>query len=189
MHFEPLFPLFLKLDGRRVVVVGAGEVGAHKARALSEAGAHVTLIDPSPCAEAIGLVDLDRIALRRRAFEPGDLDDAWLVVAATDDVAINAAVAEAAAARRVFCNAVDDPANSSAYFASVLRRPPFTVAISSNCEAPALSKLLREILERVMPEDDWIERARALRDRWRAEKTPIRSRFGELVRTLAAAAE
>jgi uroporphyrin-III C-methyltransferase/precorrin-2 dehydrogenase/sirohydrochlorin ferrochelatase len=185
MHSAPLFPLFLRLEGRRAVVVGAGAVGAHKARTLAEAGAHVTLIDPAPSAEAVALVDLDRVALRRHAFDPSDLDDAWLAIAATDDVAINAAVAEAAAARRVFCNAVDDPSNSSAYFASIVRRPPITVAISSNGEAPALSKLLREIVERILPDDDWIERARALRDRWRAEGTPMRDRFGELVRAFA----
>ena len=185
MNSDPLFPLFLKLDGRRVVVVGAGEVGAQKARAMAKAGARVTLVDPHPGAEAIALVDLDRISLRRRAFEPSDLDDAWLAIAATDDGGINASVAEAAAARRTFCNAVDDPASSSAYFASIVRRPPFTVAISSNGEAPALSKLLREILERILPDDDWIERARALRARWRANETPMRSRFGELVREIA----
>ena len=163
-----------------------GDVGAHKARALTQAGARVTLIDPEPRVESDALVDEGAVAWVRRAFEAADLDGASLVVAATERREINAAVAEAAAARRVFCNSVDDPENSSAYFASIVRRPPLTVAISSNGEAPALAKLLREVIESILPEDDWIERARALRDRWRAEKTPIRSRFGELVRAIAA---
>jgi siroheme synthase-like protein len=188
MHSEPLFPLFVKLGGLRVIVVGGGDVGARKARELAEQGANVTLVDPAPCDDAIALIEEGRASLRRRDFVAGDLDDAWLVVAATNDGAINARVAEAAAARRVLCNAVDDPQNSSVYFASVVRRPPLTVAISSNGEAPALSRLLREIVERILPEDEWIERARALRDRWRAEKTPMRSRFAELVRGFAARA-
>ena len=182
MHETPIFPLFLALRGRRVIVVGGGEVGAHKARELIDVGARVTIVDPHPGEEARALVGATIVP---RDFRPSDLDDAWLVVAATNDRATNAAVSNAADARRMLCNAVDDPEHCSAYFASVVRRPPLTVAISSTGEAPALTRLLREIFEQILPSDDWIDRARALRRRWRAERTPMRSRFGELVRAFA----
>lgn len=186
MHSKALFPLFLSLEGRRVVVVGGGEVGARKVRELLDARAIVTVIDPSSSSDLETLAADPNVTLHRRPFAASDLDDAWLVVAATNDATINASVADAAHARRIFCNAVDDPANASAFFASLLRRPPLTVAISTDGEAPALARLLREVIESVLPEEEWIERARALRARWRARKTPMRSRFGELVRAIAA---
>lgn len=186
MDYTPHFPLFLELEGRRVVVVGGGAVGARKARELLAAHADVVVVDPHPGSDIVRFAEEGRVVLRRRAFEVEDLEGAWLTIAATEERATNAAVAEAASARRIFCNAVDDPPNSSAYFASTVRRPPLTIAISSNGEAPALARLLRELIEQILPEQEWVARAKELRARWRAEKTPMRSRFGELVRTIAA---
>jgi siroheme synthase-like protein len=180
-----VYPLFLRLRGRRVVVVGAGSVGTRKVLELCAAAAEVRVVALAASAEVERLAQQGAIALERRTFLPGDLDDAWLVIAATNDPASNRAIAEAAEARRVFCNAVDDPPNASAFFGAVLRRPPFLVAISSSGEAPALSRLLREVLESALPEERWIEAARALRRRWKADGTPMGERFGQLVRVIA----
>lgn len=176
-----LYPLFLRLRGRRVLVVGAGEVGSRKVRELVEAGADVIVVAPevSPAIEALP------ITVHRRAFVAGDVDDVWLVIAATNNRAVNATVATAAEARRVFVNAVDDPPNASAFFGSVIRRAPFLVAISSSGQLPAVSRLLREVIESALPSDDWVARARTLRAEWKRTNTPMNARFGQLVRAIA----
>ena len=125
---------------------------------------------------------------RERAFEDADADGAWLIVAATGDAQTQRRVAAVALDRRVFVLAVDDPANASAYFGATIRRPPFLVAISSSGATPALSRLLREIIEQTLPGDDWIARAKELRAQWLADGTPMGERFGALVREFKARA-
>lgn len=174
-----LFPLFLRLEAKRVLVVGGGAVAEKKAIDLADAGAKVTVVAPDVC-EAIAADE--RIVKERRGFEESDVDDAWLVIAATDDPMTQKRACEAAETAHLFCVAVDDPPNGSAYSASVIRRGPFTVAISSTGEAPALSRLLREVLEQALPEEDWLDQAKTLRERWKREGTPMTSRFAELVR-------
>src|SRR5215831_2204471 len=127
-----MLPLFLAVGGRRVVLVGGGPVAAAKLRQLVAAGAEVRVVAPEvePDIQAAG------VAIERRSFEPADLDYAWLVVAAsTPDV--NRAVADAAEVRRLFVNAVDDPANASAFLSGVVRRSGVTLAISTAGDAPA----------------------------------------------------
>ncbi len=171
-----LYPLFLRLRGRRVLVVGAGSVGARKVRELLAAGADVRVVALAG--------ELEGVSVEHRAFVESDLDGVWLVIAATNDGAANRAIAEAAEKRRIFVNAVDDPPNASAFFGAVVRRPPFLIAISSSGELPALSRLLREVLESALPSDAWIAHARALRKKWKEEGTPMGERFGELVRRI-----
>lgn len=157
-------------------------VAERKIRDLVDAGAKVRVValDATPDVEA--LAASGSIALARRAFLESDVGGAWLVVAATADADVQRRACAAADAARVFAIAVEDPPNGSAYSGSVVRRGPMTVAISSTGEAPALTRLLREILEQALPEPDWIEAARALREKWRSEGTPMASRFAELVR-------
>lgn len=177
-----LLPLFLKLDGRAVLVVGAGNVAERKIEDLVEAGARVHVVAKAASARVRELAAQGKLALDERIFEPRDMDGAWLCFAATSDPAAQAQVAATAEQRQVFCVAIDDIPNTSAYSASVIRRDPFTVAISSSGEAPALARLLREVLEQALPDEGWLEAARAMRERWRREGTPMSSRFGELVR-------
>jgi siroheme synthase-like protein len=188
-----LYPLFLDLRGRTVVVVGAGPVGAHKALELLRAGAAVTVVAPAAVAEIAGLAAAGRLRWLRRPFAPADLDGAFLVVAATADPAVNGAVAEAAEARCRFVNSVDDPAHATAYAGSVVRRGPVTVALSTSGRAPAVSKLLRQLLDAVLPEEAvlerWVERAEALRRGWRAGGVPMERRFAALLRDLLSAEE
>jgi siroheme synthase-like protein len=176
----------LKLAGRTVLVVGAGAVAERKIEALLEAGARVRVVAPGATSRVRELASKGSLEWIARPFVESDADGAWLVVAATADEAVQQGVAAAAEARRVFAIAVDDPANATAYSAAVVVRPPFTVAISSSGALPALTRLLREVIEDVLPADDWIERARALRARWLADQTPAADRFGELVREFAA---
>ena len=177
-----LYPLFLKLEGRRVLVVGGGIVAQRKVRDLVRAGAQVDVIAPKASSGVRRLATEGTVTWQARSFVPSDAEGAWLVVAAADDPAVQRGVAEAAAAQRTFFVAVDDPPNSSAYSASIVRRGPFILAISSGGATPALTRLLREILEQVLPDEEWVQAARALRARWRKEHTPMADRFGELVR-------
>lgn len=179
-----LLPLFLKLEGRTALVVGAGAVAERKIAALLDAGALVRVVAPEASDAVRTLAAEGRVEWRARAFEDADLDGAWLAFAATSDAVVQRGVAESAAARRVFCVAVDDPPNASAYSGAVVRRPPFAIAVSSSGAAPALTRLVREVLESALPSDDWIARAEQLRARWLAEKTPMQDRFEQLVREL-----
>ena len=177
-----LLPVFLKLEGRAALAVGAGPVAERKIAALVGAGARVHVVAPEATPEIQRLAGEGTIALSRRPFEEADVEGQWLVVAATGDAEVQRRVAAAAEARRVFVLAVDDPAHASAYSGAVVRRPPFLVAISSSGATPALTRLVRDIVEQVLPGDDWVDRARALRDAWRADGTPMGERFGALVR-------
>ena len=177
-----LYPAFLKLDGRRVVVVGAGPVAASKLRGLLDAGADVTVVAPEWVDEAAA-ADVTRV---EREFRPSDLDGAWLVVAAATP-GVNREVARAAETRRVFVNAVDDPPNASLYLGGVVRREGVTFAVSTDGRAPALAGLLREGLDAVLPAEElerWLSEAARMRARWRAEQVPMEARRPELLEAL-----
>jgi len=178
-----LFPSFLKLVGRSVVIVGGGSVATSKINALLDANARVTVVSPEVTKEIAESV----VAIRRRPFEPSDLDDAWLAVAAAPP-AVNRVVAAAAETRRVFVNAVDDPPNASVYLGAVVRRGGVTVAVSTNGQAPALSGLIRQALETLLPEAEvkrWMSVARKQRVDWFASKVPIAHRRPLLLRALS----
>jgi uroporphyrin-III C-methyltransferase / precorrin-2 dehydrogenase / sirohydrochlorin ferrochelatase len=159
------YPVFLRLAGARVVVVGGGPVAAGKLTGLLEAGARVCVIAPAPSPG----VRRPGVEVLARAFAPADLDGARFVIAAATPE-VNRAVAAAAAARNLFVNAVDDVAHATAYLGGVVRRGEVTVAISTGGAAPALAGLLREALDAVLPADlaDWVPLARRLRAEWKA---------------------
>ena len=180
----PLFPAFLKLRDRPVVVVGGGPVAASKLRALLAAGASVTVVAPEVTAE----VARSGVAVRRRPFRDSDLDGAWLAVAAAP-AEVNREVARAAAERRLFVNAVDDPPNASPYLGGVVRRGGVTAAISTDGRAPALAGLVREAIEALLPEGEvrrWLAAAAEERAGWLADRVPMDRRRPLLVRALAA---
>jgi len=161
-----MFPLFLDFTGRVVVCVGTGPVADAKARQLAEAGADVRRVPPD-------------------SFAPSDLDGAWFVVAAATP-AVNRCVAEAAAARQLFVNAVDDIPNASAYLGAIVRRGGVTIAISTDGDAPALAALLREAIDAVLPADldDWMTTARQQRAAWKRDGVPLDARKPLLLEAL-----
>lgn len=144
----PLVPLFVRLEGRRVLVVGGGAVALQKARALAEAGAELHVVAPEVLPELAALAR----GVVRRAFEPGDVYGAWLVVAAVP-ADVSAEVKTACDAAHVFLVAVDDPPACSAYSAASFRRGDLVVAIGTDGRAPALAGLLRRALEALLPVD------------------------------------
>lgn len=168
-----LFPVFLKLEGRAVVLVGGGAVARVKLSELIRAGARVTVVAPEVRPE----ISSSGVTVVQREFVSSDLDDAWFVVAAAPPE-VNRRVAAAAAERRVFVNAVDDADRASAYTGGVFRRGGVTIAVSTEGRAPALAGLLREGLEAVVPEDveAWIATARQLRQQQRTAGVPMGDR-------------
>jgi uroporphyrin-III C-methyltransferase/precorrin-2 dehydrogenase/sirohydrochlorin ferrochelatase len=181
-----LLPLFVTLAGRRVVLVGGGPVAAAKLQQLLPTGADVIVVAPEIC-DAIAKSGRTPFRIVQRAFLPADLDEAWLVVAAATPT-VNRDVARAAEARRIFVNAVDDPANATAFLSGVVRREGVTIAISTDGAAPALTSLLRQALDAVLPTDLplWVAKARRLRIDWRREGTPIGQRRPLLLQALNA---
>jgi uroporphyrin-III C-methyltransferase/precorrin-2 dehydrogenase/sirohydrochlorin ferrochelatase len=176
-----LLPLFMNLNGRRVVLVGAGPVAAAKLTQLLAARADVFVVAPEvhPDFERAGVV------IARREFVASDLDGAWLVVAAAPPP-VNRAVAVAAEARRVFVNAVDDPSNATAFLSGVVRRDGVTLAISTSGDAPGLTALVREALDAVIPRDlgVWMREARRQRAAWRRHHVPMAARRPLLLEAL-----
>lgn len=172
-----LLPLFVQLENRRVVVLGAGAGVERKIADLVRAGANVEVIAPHATERVRALP----VTWRERRYVRGDLEGAWLAVSATGDPDVSHAIRDEAEALRVWLLAIDDVETTCVYSASVIRRPPLVVAISSTGEAPALVRLMREVLEKALPDDGWIRSARALRRKWKAERTPHASRFAELL--------
>jgi uroporphyrin-III C-methyltransferase/precorrin-2 dehydrogenase/sirohydrochlorin ferrochelatase len=173
-----LFPAFLKLAGKRTLVVGGGPVAASKLDGLLTVGAIVRVVAP----DVVAAIAAAPVEIVRRPFDPRDLDDVWYVVAAAPPE-VNRAVAAAAYERRVFVNAVDDPENASVYLGAIVRRNGLTLAISTDGHAPALAGLLREGLDALLPHDldRWLAVSRVERARWQKEGVPMESRRYELL--------
>jgi precorrin-2 dehydrogenase len=149
----------LDLTGRSCLVVGGGRVGTEKAEGLLECGARVTVVAPEIRPE---LAALDVETLKRR-YQASDLDERFLVVAATSSYEVNRRVWADAEERRMFCNVADVPELCSFILPAVVRRDPIAIAVSTGGASPALAQRIRdEIGEVVGPEH--AELARTLRD-------------------------
>jgi siroheme synthase-like protein len=177
----PRLPVFLRFDDRRVVVVGGGTVAASKIPALLAAGARVTVIAPAIAPD----IRASAVELIEREFTPADLDGAWFVTAAATSE-VNRTVRDAAESRGVFVNAVDDPANATAYLGSTIARGSVTVAFSTAGKAPALAGLLREGFDALLPEDieRWAQRAHELSRQQRRDGVPMAARRPQLLAAL-----
>lgn len=145
------YPIVLTgLAARRCLIVGGGTVAARKAEALLEAGAQPVVISPELSPELEAMAAAGRVQALRRRYRPGDLEGAALVIAATDERAINAAVSGEAQRRGVPVNVVDDPALCTFTVPAVVRRGDLVVAISTGGLSPAMARHLREMLETVV---------------------------------------
>jgi siroheme synthase-like protein len=161
-----LFPIFVKLQGRLVVVVGGGEIAAGKIEGLLRAGARVRVIAPEVQASLAEPIRSRKIEWLPRKFAAGDLDGATLVIAATSAPGVNASAFREAEARGILCNAVDDIGNCHFYYGSIVQRGDLQIAISTNGKSPALAQRLRQELEQQFgPEYEvWLEWLGAARE-------------------------
>jgi precorrin-2 dehydrogenase/sirohydrochlorin ferrochelatase len=143
-----LFPMFLKLEGRRCLVVGAGTIGQSKIRSLLIAGASVHVVAPRADAAVSEWARSGVISWEARGFNARDLDGAFLVVAATSSPDVNETIFREAQRRKVLCNVVDDPKHCDFYYPAVVRRGQLQLAISTGGLSPALAQRLRRELEK-----------------------------------------
>ncbi len=178
-----LFPLFVALEGREVLLVGGGAVALEKAQQLRRAGARLRVVSPSVRDE----LRLIAHEINEREYRDGDVDGAWLVYAAATPP-VNRAVKRAADAQQKFIVAVDDIEACSAFGAATFERGGVTVALSSEGRAPALVALLRRGLEALIPTDieRWAEVARRERVQWKADNVSIADRRPLLLQALTA---
>jgi len=141
------FAAFLDLRGRRCLVVGGGEVGERKARALLEYGAHVIVVSPTVTAGLAALAVVGRIVERLRPFRRADLRGCALVMAATGDPVVDDAVAALAHRARALVNVADRPERCDFILPSVLQRGDLQIAVSTGGRSPALAREIRRRLE------------------------------------------
>ena len=162
---KPLLPVFLKLDGRPVLMIGAGNVALEKIESLLVTGAQLRVVAPWALPEVQSLHAEGRIQWQQRRFDPADLDGVFLAIAATDDPAVNHWMYELAVARGLLANAVDDPPFCDFYFSSVVRRGPLQIAISTAGESPAVAQGLRREIDAALPHDmgPWLTQLGELR--------------------------
>ncbi len=157
------YPAFLRLEGRRCVVVGGGDVAERKVFALLEAGALVTVISPVLTERLSGLKEEGRIEHIGRSYEEGDLEGAAVIIAATGDMGVNRKVSRDAGSTPV--NVVDVPELCTFIVPSVVRRGALTVAVSTSGVSPALARSIREELEGLFPDatGPFLDHLRAVR--------------------------
>ena len=154
-----LLPVFLKLDGRRCLVVGAGAVAYDKIGVLLKTGLRIRVVAPVAIPEIQKLAIEDKLEWIQRPFELADFDCNFLVIAATDSAQVNAAVYRGAVERGILANSVDDPPNCDFYFGSVVSRGELQIAISTAGESPAFAQRLRREIDEQLPGDlgPWLE--------------------------------
>jgi len=143
-----LFPMFVKLEGKRCLVVGAGKVGEPKISGLIRTGARVHAIALEASEAVHQWARAGEIALEIRGFAPADLDGTFLAIVATASRDLNRSIYHEAQQRRVLCNVVDVPEYCDFYYPAVVRRGDLQIAISTNGQSPSLAQKLRQQLER-----------------------------------------
>jgi uroporphyrin-III C-methyltransferase/precorrin-2 dehydrogenase/sirohydrochlorin ferrochelatase len=160
-----LLPIFLKLDGRPSLLVGAGSVALEKIGSLLKTGIKLRVVAPQARPEVRQLAAEDKLEWVEREFQPSDLDGNFIVIAATDVPEVNAAVYREAVARGIACNSVDDIPNCDFFFGSVVSRGDLQIAISTAGESPAVAQRLRREIDEQLPQDlgPWLAQLGELR--------------------------
>lgn len=157
-------PIFVSLINKPVLVVGGGDVALRKIQTLVKANADVYVVAHEICQD-IREINAENLHLSVQSYEPELLDNKWLVIAATDDEALNDKVHLDALARKIFVNVVDDPARCHFITPAIIDRSPLVFAISSGGEAPVLARLWKETLEKQIPQ--WTGRLAGLAGSYR----------------------
>jgi len=161
------FPIFLNVSDRNCVVIGGGKVALRKINDLIEAGALITVIAVEPLPEIENLSGSGEVKLLKRRFKPGDLDDAFLVFAATNDKTLNVKISEAAKQRGILVNVVDNPELCNFFSGAVVKRGPLRLAVSTSGRCPSIAAGIRKELEELYTESygDFVQSAGELRDK------------------------
>jgi len=153
-----MFPIFLKLESRPCLVVGAGAIAEGKIQGLLAERASVKVVAPEATSQIRQWASAGAIDWHQREFESGDLEGKFLVIVATSSRDVNSRVFIEAHAKGILCNAVDDPPNCDFYYPAVVRRGDLQIAISTGGQSPALAQRIRQELEQQFgPEyESWV---------------------------------
>lgn len=170
--------MFLKLEGRRVLVVGAGSVGEAKIESLLATGATVRVIAPKASPRVREWAREERIEWEAREYRAADLAGVFLVIAASGSAALHTEIYEEARSRGVLCNCVDEPERCDFYFPAVVRRGELQIAISTGGLSPALAQRLRKDLDQQFgPEwEEWVAQLGRTRDELQSIPMPPEQR-------------
>ena len=141
------YPVFLNLRGRRCVIIGGGTVAEGKIGRLMDSGAVICVVSPDATTGIRQLAADGKVRWEQRKYRPGDLEGAFIAIAATNVREVNRSIFEEAEERGVMLNAVDDPPNCSFIAPAIVQRGPVTLAISTGGVSPALARKLRESLQ------------------------------------------
>jgi precorrin-2 dehydrogenase / sirohydrochlorin ferrochelatase len=154
-----LFPMFVKLEGRRCLVVGAGRVGEPKIQSLLESGADLRVIALEASERVQELARERKIRLELRTFVQEDLDGIFLLVVATSSSSLNESIYREAQRCGILCNVVDDPPHCDFFYPAIVRRGALQIAVSTSGRSPSLAQKIRQQLERQFGEDyaQWVE--------------------------------
>jgi len=144
----PWYPIFIDVEDHDVVIIGGGEVCARKAETMMRYGARVTVVSPAFTPEIETWANEGKLALRRKRYEPGDLDGASIVIASTDDTAVNEQVAADCRRRRIPVNVVDVTPLCEFIVPAIVEKGSVTLAVSTGGKSPALARTLKEDLQR-----------------------------------------
>jgi precorrin-2 dehydrogenase / sirohydrochlorin ferrochelatase len=183
-----LFPMFLTLEGKRCLVIGAGEVGEPKIAGLIGTGAHINVVALEASQTVHEWAKEGRITIELHAYAASDLDGIFLAVVATASSKLNREIYREAQRRGVLCNVVDVPELCDFYYPAVVRRGDLQIAVSTSGQSPSLAQKIRQQLERQFGPgyERWVAQLGATRRRVLAsDLDPQRKR--ELLQSLASA--
>lgn len=186
---KPYFPMFVSLEGRRVLIAGGGAVALRKIEKLAPYGASFCVVAPRILPEIAGRADVKIVP---RAFCPEDVEEDWaFVIAATDDAQANHEIAKRCGARGLPVNVVDDPDNCSFLFPALVQRGPFSVGISTGGASPTAAVYFKERIDAMMPEhlDEMLVWLHAQRAALKARIPQERARAAALRNLFAACME
>lgn len=179
-----LFPAFLKLEGRRCLVVGAGAIAEEKIQGLLATGAVITVVAPQATPQIRDWAHAGKLKWEQREYRSGDLNGIFLVIAATSSAGLDAEIYSQARRHGALCNAVDDPEHCDFYYGSVVRRGALQIAISTAGLSPALAQRLRKRFETEFGEEyeRWLEELGAERKKLFAQSISPEQRREQLHR-------
>ncbi|WP_234734621.1 precorrin-2 dehydrogenase/sirohydrochlorin ferrochelatase family protein [Tellurirhabdus bombi] len=189
-----LFPIFVKIEKLQTLVVGGGYVGLEKLTALlaNAPEAPITLVAPEIRAEIVELASQNaNLTLIKDSYDSSYLTDKDLVIAGTNDKAVNLQVQQECKARRILVNVADTPDLCDFYLSSVVRKGDLKIAISTNGKSPTFAKRFREVLEAILPESlqETLDNLQTIRNRLKGDFVQKMERLNEITNVLRSPAE
>ncbi|MEN9610799.1 MAG: hypothetical protein RLZZ628_1613 [Bacteroidota bacterium] len=181
-HTNLLFPIFVKMEQFRVLIVGGGAVGLEKMTAIlrNSPATAITLVAPEILEDIQNYaISFPKVILKEKNFELSDLNEQNFVIAATDDKMLNTEIKKAATQKGILTNVADTPEECDFYLASIVQKGDLKIAISTNGKSPTIAKRLKEVLNAVLPTelDAILQDMTAIRQR-------LQGNFAEKVKTL-----